>query len=109
MRKNSQKNLYISALHSIGCSHRDLKNLILEKRFSPEEIFEKISQKTKDISIFFGEKRFEKIFEKSQNFNLNTHFDFIERKNIILYSLLDDDFPEKIIRIHQVPFIIYTL
>lgn len=109
MRKNSQENLYTSALHSIWCTHRDLKNLIFEKRFLPQEIFEKILQKTKDISIFFGPKRFAKIFEKIQNFNLNAHFDFIERKNISLYSLLDDDFPEKIIRIHQVPFIIYTL
>lgn len=85
-----------------------MKKLLLEKRFSASEIFEKIYRNEQSIKIFFEEKRCAKIFEKLQKLDFAQFTKYIETKNIKIYSILDDDYPEKIRQIHQVPSIIYT-
>lgn len=107
--ENSLQNLYIALLHKAGFSHRELKSLILEKQFSAENIATMIREKSQKIQIFLTAKKFEKIFENISKIETERFFHYINSKNIKITTLLDEDFPEKIRQIHQVPFVIYTL
>ncbi len=83
--------------------------MILEKNFSPENIVTGIREQSAKIKIFLSEKRFEKIYQNLIQINQDNFFHYISEKNIQITTLLDDNFPEKIRHIHQVPFVIYTL
>lgn len=109
MFNNNSKNLYTALLHRIGCTHRDLKTMILERQISPEEIYHDLKNSAQKMLILLGEKKFEKITSNLQKVDPEKFFQYIETKNITVTTLLDANFPEKIRHIHQIPFIIYTL
>ena len=109
MFKNNSKNLYTALLHRIGCTHRDLKTMILERQFSPENIYDELKNASQKMLVLLGEKKFEKITNNLQKVDPEKFFQYIESKNITITTLLDENFPEKIRHIHQIPFIIYTL
>ena len=109
MFKNNSKNLYTALLHRIGCTHHDLKTMILERQFSPENIYDELKNASQKMLVLLGEKKFEKITNNLQKVDPEKFFQYIESKNITITTLLDENFPEKIRHIHQIPFIIYTL
>lgn len=109
MFKNNSKNLYTTLLHRIGCTHRDLKTMILERQFSPENIYDELQNASQKMLVLLGEKKFKKILQNLKKVDPETFFQYIDEKNIRIKTLLDEDFPEKIRHIHQIPFIIYTL
>ena len=109
MFKNNSKNLYTALLHRIGCTHRDLKTMILERQFSPENIYDELQNASQKMLVLLGEKKFEKILQNLKKVDPEKFFQYIDEKNIRIKTLLDEDFPEKIRHIHQIPFIIYTL
>lgn len=109
MFNNNSKNLYTALLHRIGCTHRDLKTMILERQFSPENIYDELQNASQKMLVLLGEKKFEKILQNLKKVDPEKFFQYIDEKNIRIKTLLDEDFPEKIRHIHQIPFIIYTL
>ena len=64
---------------------------------------------TRYVADMLYEKKFEKILQNLKKVDPEKFFQYIDEKNIHIKTLLDEDFPEKIRHIHQIPFIIYTL
>lgn len=83
--------------------------MILERQFSPENIYDELQNASQKILVLLGEKKFKKILQNLKKVNPEKFFQYIDEKNICIKTLLDEDFPEKIRHIHQIPFIIYTL
>lgn len=83
--------------------------MILERQFSPENIYDELQNASQKMLVLLGEKKFEKILQNLKKVDPEKFFQYIDEKNIRIKTLLDEDFPENIRHIHQIPFIIYTL
>ncbi len=83
--------------------------MILERQFSPENIYDELQNASQKMLVLLGEKKFKKILQNLKKVDPEKFFQYIDEKNIRIKTLLDEDFPEKIRHIHQIPFIIYTL
>lgn len=83
--------------------------MILERQFSPKNIYDELQNASQKMLVLLGEKKFEKILQNLKKVDPEKFFQYIDEKNIHIKTLLDEDFPEKIRHIHQIPFIIYTL
>ena len=83
--------------------------MILERQFSPENIYDELQNASQKMLVLLGEKKFKKILQNLKKVDPEKFFQYIDEKNIYIKTLLDEDFPEKIRHIHQIPFIIYTL
>lgn len=83
--------------------------MILERQFSPENIYDELQNASQKILVLLGEKKFKKILQNLKKVDPEKFFQYIDEKKIRIKTLLDEDFPEKIRHIHQIPFIIYTL
>lgn len=104
---NSRENIVFSILHKVGCSHKDL-HILSNFRGNPEEILEKFLQKDPSLLLSFWEKKFEKISKNLEKFDIEKYEDFLHQNSIRIISFLDDDYPDALKHIFQIPFLLYT-
>ena len=80
MFNNNSKNLYTALLHRIGCTHRDLKTMILERQFSPENIYDELQNASQKMLVLLGEKKFEKSCKISKKLIQKNFSNILTRK-----------------------------
>lgn len=97
--------IYLALLHTIGLSHRKLHEIFWEKQ-NYKDFYENISEKSLKF-FWLTEKQIKIILERKNKFNIKIIQKNIEKRNVKIITVFDNDYPEELLHISQVPFVIY--
>jgi len=100
-----EEKIYLALLHTIGLSHRKLHE-IFSKEQNYKIFYDNISSKS--LSFFWlNEKQIWIILERKKKINIDFIQKNIEKRTVKIITVFDDDYPEELLHISQVPFVIY--
>lgn len=103
---NNLSNILLSILHSCWCTHKDFRKIFLTEDISVERVFKDILNFSQTYKNIF-QNRYEKIYQKLNKIDINTHREYIEQNNIKILSFFEKDYPENLKNINNYPFIFY--
>lgn len=86
------RTLHLSFLLQAGCTHLELKNLLLAGEISPEILWKEVQDNT--LSLDISEDRKRKIQEKYKKVDPEKIQKYLEEKNIQIITITDPDYPE---------------
>ncbi|MCP4523930.1 MAG: DNA-protecting protein DprA [Candidatus Gracilibacteria bacterium] len=96
---------YLALLHTIGFSHRKLHEIFSEKQ-NYKDFYESISV---DILIQYKytEKQISIILERKKQFTIQYIEKKIQERNVEIITVFDEQYPQGLLHISQVPFVLY--
>lgn len=100
------RTLHLSFLLQAGCTHLELKNLLLAGEISPEILWKEVQDNT--LSLDISEDRKRKIQEKYKKVDPEKIQKYLEEKNIQIITITDPDYPEGLKTIWHAPAFLYV-
>ncbi|MCT4616712.1 MAG: DNA-processing protein DprA [Candidatus Gracilibacteria bacterium] len=100
--------IYLAALHKLIFNHEKLFCLIDVKKNTYKDIYKNLSS---DILVSIGYKkiaRIQEILDNYKKFNLKKLEEKINKENIEIISYYDENYPNQLKNIPNIPFVIYV-
>ncbi len=103
-----QDKIIIAFLHKIGFSQKDLRVLFYENINTPMGIYEKVEKNDFSSFHWIRADRKEKIFKNFSKFSLANIEDAVHKRNIVLITRDEEQYPKKLLEIANSPYILYV-
>lgn len=99
------KNFYLAVLHSIGISQRKLSNMF-SKNSNYKEFFESLWNN--NLKDFYNENEISKIISNKNKLDINFIKNILEKNNVKLICINDENYPKLLKQISNPPFLLYV-
>ena len=100
-----EEKIYLALLHTLWFSHRKLHEIFANKQ-NYKEFYDNVSQ---DFLLKYKitDKLISTVLERKKKFPIEFIKNNIAQRNVELITVFDDNYPEELLHISQVPYIIY--
>lgn len=101
------QNKYLSLLHKIGFSHKNLFEIFSEENLDFKNFYENLNfENLKKYKI--SESKILQILENKKNLDEKNIFEKIDKLQVKIITFFDEDYPENLKNIFNPPFLIYV-